>query len=444
MTSFHVLISRNIISSPLLDALLADGATRVVLLVPVEKQLFFLSEFLRPGLIIHPVAFASTRFEAALRYLALAATDTHSLAIKRKTELGGRGALLVRLIGNRRWAQALIRQVSRWLAPREPFGAIVRAYRPDAVFATDVQQDADARLIEAARDAGVPTIGMVRSWDNLTAKGLVRTIPDTLVVNNELVAEEAARYHGIPRGALQVIGIPHYDRYGGAPPHARADFAARLGLRPDERFVLYAPTGDRYLGQNDLDGFVIRLLADALPAGWRIVVRLPPSDSMRIAADLPPAALVHRPGRQLGTGKGFKHNELTLEDDEVLRDSLAFAEVVVGGPSTILIDAAVYDTPAIAIAFDPTPNRPYYESIRRYYDYDHFASLRAAGGIRFAESPEELRKWIGRYCSDPELDRAGRARIVTQEAWRLDGGASARLAKILGARSRLAVMNKNE
>lgn len=404
---------------------------RVVLLVPQEKQIFFTAEFLRPGVVIQWVSLRQTRREALLRYLSLAALDTRTLSIKRKTELGGRGKWLSRIIGNRRWARAFIRWLDRLMAPREPFAALIREYRPDLVFATDVGHEADIRLIHASRVARVPVLGMVRSWDNLTSKGVIRAVPDILCVNNEIVRREAAELHGILESRIRVVGIPHYDRYP-KPAHPREEFCRSIGLDPAKRFILYAPTGDRYLAKNRVDQDAIQSIASAMPQDYQLLVRMPPSDSTKLDAAMPANVVVHRPGVQLSPQSGvFKTNELTREDDDLLRDTLFYCELVVAGPSTIVVDAAVFDKPIILVGFDGNANPPYYESIRRYWDYDHFQPILKSGGVKLVRSGMDLEEWLKKYLADPALDRAGRAEIATEQGFRLDGQSSRRLAEVV-------------
>ena len=435
ITSFHVLISRNILGSPLLDLLLASGDTEIVILVPEEKREFFAVHFGRPGVTVVGVPSVHTRRDVWLRYLALAASDTATIRIKRSTELAGRGRWLARIIGSGAFWRRLIRVSAPWIVPRGRFAPLFDRYRPALVFATDVQGELDIRLMVEARGRGIPVIGMVRSWDNLTAKGLVSIVPDILAVNNAIVRDEAVQLHGIPKERIRIVGIPHYDRYISGAAHPREAFAKEVGLRPDERFVLYAPTGDRYLGENALDSYIIRQLAGFLPPGYRLLVRMPPSDSVRLdPGTLPAQVVIHRPGQDLsGGGRRFKSNELSPEDDELLRDTLAYAELVVAGPSTILIDAAAFDKPVVAIAFDDQPGRPYHESIRRYYDYDHFQPVIASGGVRLVRSQGEFGEWVTKYLAEPALDREGRGRIVAEQCWRFDGQSSRRLHEIIAS-----------
>ena len=50
----------------------------------------------------------------------------------------------------------------------------------------------EADYIHAARSMGIPTIGYVNSWDNLTSKGTIHVLPDQLIVWNEPALTDAS------------------------------------------------------------------------------------------------------------------------------------------------------------------------------------------------------------------------------------------------------------
>lgn len=435
ITSFHPIVSRNILASPVLDLLLGGGGVRVVILYPDGriKRKFFNGEFSREGVVLEGISRGITRREACMKYVALAAIDTCSLAIKRVTEMGGRGAWLARAIANRAPFRRCIRWLDARVTPAGGFGALCERYTPAVVFATDVQNEYDVRLLHEAERRGIATVGMVRSWDNLAAKGLIRCIPDVLVVNNDIVAREARALHGVPEERIRVVGIPHYDRYLGEPPHPRGEFMRRFHLDPARRYVLYAPTGDRYLKENALDREIIELSARLLPPTHQLLVRLPFSDDVSLGTlpRLPNVVVMQPGGKYLGDDDFSKNNELTREDDEWLRDMLFHSDLVVAGPSTMCIDGVLYGKPVILVGFDGHRKLPYYRSVRRYYDYDHWQPLLAARGVRLAGNPDEFAEYLTLYLRDPHRDAEGRKRIVREQCGELDGRASERLTEVL-------------
>src|SRR5262249_38671888 len=93
---------------------------------------------------------------------------------------------------------------SRRLGAGIPAGSRITAYlrerRPDVVLVSPLIELASPLLdyLKAARALGIRTGICVASWDNLTSKGLLRSVPDRVFVWNETQRREAIELHGIP------------------------------------------------------------------------------------------------------------------------------------------------------------------------------------------------------------------------------------------------------
>ena len=72
--------------------------------------------------------------------------------------------------------------------PRE-YDGLMQSHRPALVVSGDPLRPGDANLIKAARQHGIPSLGSVRSWDNILKH--LRTRPDLLTVWNATNAREA-------------------------------------------------------------------------------------------------------------------------------------------------------------------------------------------------------------------------------------------------------------
>ncbi len=449
ITSFHVLISRNILSTDAFQGLARDPEIRIVLFVPRKKLEYFSRAFGRPNVIVEGVDTKLRKPDLILRKLSLAALTSRTVWIKHRAEFAAtlrRGRYLVklgleRLLAGRSFARWALRVLDRFLAPHSSFDAYLERYRPSLVFSTDIQNEFDLALARGSCHHGIPVVGMVRSWDNLTAKGVLRLIPDVLAVNTEIVKAEAMRFNAVPAAKIRVVGIPHYDGYESAPPTPRENFFRSIGLDPQKRLVLVAPIGDRYICEfrkncrNDADRYILETLIAApargeLPQDLQLLVRLPPADVVNLDGFRPPSNMViEQPG--VGDPAGhIKEQELSPEDDRHLRDSLTHADLVITGPSTMAIDAALFDKPIVIPNFEPV-ERPYFASLSRFYDYDHFRPIIESGGARVARSPDELVTAVRAYLKDPGADRARRKRIVEEQVWRTDGKSSERLLQVL-------------
>lgn len=430
ITSFHPLLSRNILGTPILDKLLAREDIRIVLVVPEPKKLFFYKEFDQPRVFIAGVSRNLTGRDGFFRYLTLALLKTTALDIKRRTELRGQGLWLSRLLGGNQIAQRFARWLDQRLMNQAFYADLFESYSPDLVFAADIQNEYDVRLVHEAKARGIPVVGMVRSWDNLAAKGLIRAWPDLLLANNDIVKADAVRLNRFPEEKVLVVGVPHYDCYLSEKRSGREDFFRRIGGDPQKRLILYVPTGDRYISSgHQLDRDVIRMITANLPPDAQLLVRLPPMDEVNLDG-LPASNLVYfdRPHTRYFD---IRNTELDRDADRHLADTLYHADLLIAGPSTMAVDAALFDKPIILIGFDGYANRPYYESILRYYDYEHWQPVFRSRGVRLARSLEELKKWISVYLNNPTLDAGYRRKMVEEQSFKLDGQSSQRVVEAL-------------
>src|SRR3989344_6094135 len=358
--SFHTIISRNILSTPILRDLLSS-AVRVVILVSKKQEAFFREEFGNSGAIIEALDLSIGFRDIFLRYLSLSALLTASLNLKRKTEMKGSGNYLILLtpLSLRQW---LVRFLSKTFAPSEPFIELFLKYDPTLIFGTDVANDLEVRLLAHAKRRGVPTVSMVRSWDNLTSKGYIRIVPDELLVWNDLIKKEAIKLHHVPEEKIAVVGIPHYDAYLKSPSLSGRGLRQKLGIPDNKKFITFAPAGDRYLDKNTVDRDIVFLLEKYIPIELDILVRLPFSDTVSLLEKEKFSSRVHiyRPGTDF---KVIKNTELSKEEEEILIATLKYSELIVVGPSTFVIDAALFDKPIIVVGFDGLEERPYLKGI---------------------------------------------------------------------------------
>jgi CDP-glycerol glycerophosphotransferase (TagB/SpsB family) len=105
--------------------------------------------------------------------------------------------------------------------------------------------------------------------------------------------------------------------------------------------------------------------------------------------------------------------------------------VIITFASTLAIDAIVFNKPVIFIGFDGKPDCEYWESLRRFYDFDHQRSLLDADGIKLANSLNELIEYVKSYIHNSDLDKEEREKIINDRCWKLDGKSSERLAYVL-------------
>jgi hypothetical protein len=108
---------------------------------------------------------------------------------------------------------------------------------------------------------------------------------------------------------------------------------------------------------------------------------------------------------------------------------LYHSDVVIYTATTLGIDSSVFDKPQIIINFDGYKNKPYEQSVKRYYNEDHMKKMIACGGVSMAGSPQELVAEINRYLEDSTYRAEGREKMRKQQIYFMDGKSNERLAQ---------------
>jgi hypothetical protein len=319
------------------------------------------------------------------------------------------------------------------LHPDRVYTALFRRVRPDLLLSTNVLDPQEAPVIRQARARGVPVVGQVLSWDNLSSKGVVPAPLDRYLVWNEWMGDEVRRLYGEPADRIRVTGVAQFDDYH--EPEGlleREAFLGSLGLEADRVLLVYAASTARLAPREP------RMVAAILGALRRIGlerfhlrVRLHPNDDgarwKRFAGD-PDASF-----ETAGT-RGEHGWRPTRADMWHFVNLVKHAAVVINVASTTSIDAAALDTPVVNIAFDgDEPEKDWLRSVRRYYSFEHYRRIVDSGGIRVTEDPDACAREIAAYVRDPARDAEGRERIVLENCHRLDGRSAERIVEAIAA-----------
>jgi hypothetical protein len=269
-----------------------------------------------------------------------------------------------------------------------------------------------------ARRRGVPILGMLRSWDNPTQR-ILRVWPDKLLVGSKKLYEETLYYYDFPESRLEIVGHPHYDRYLSGPSMERAEYLKKFKLDPTRKLIFFAPGGIKIIKHDDIDQYVAEILG---ALGMNLLVRLQLGEDIPlIDFKMPPHMAFDKPGVRFTRSE----SELTAEDEQNLIDGLYHADVVVTGPTSICLDAALIDKPVIAANCYPTV-RNEFEKVWGY-PLSHIRTLLLTGGVKYVESKEELVRAVYSYIKDPAIDRKGREHIRSLWFTHADGKSNDRL-----------------
>jgi hypothetical protein len=455
----HGFQARDLLRTDVFRILHAAGV-RLVIVTPNYRDEYFVREFSGPGVFLEPLDMSVSTLEtsmAAFRRYVLASFKLNStlnalnerfhrsqspkyVTVRALNAVFGRLPLLRRLY----------MKLEAALFPGRRYDPLFRQYGPDLVVTgTPGSIPADAHLLRCARRFGVRSACVVLSWDNLTSKGHMAAVPDELIVWNHIMRREAEELHGYPRARVHVAGVSHFDVYA-RPPRARSreQFCRSAGLDPS-RAVLTFGTVTPWLFPHNAE--IAEILARANADGRfcrpaQILVRLHPQ--------VMSAGTLHSENidRFRAIAAEFPHVHLDLpavrsdslmwdvsdSDMHHLADLLRYSDVCLNAGSTLSIDSAIVDTPIVNIGFDGHSVVPAAQSVARIYEFTHYATLVRTGGVRIARNADEMVHLINGYLADRSRDRAGRARIVEEQCFRIDGKSGQRVGALLASMMGLA------
>jgi hypothetical protein len=139
-----------------------------------------------------------------------------------------------------------IHRVLRFLEGGIPRARAVEGFissqSPDVLLITPLVDIGSPQLdhLAAANRLGVRTVLPVASWDHLSSKSLLRSVPERVILWNDKQRTEAIEMHGVPADRIVVTGAQCYDQwFDRTPAVGYQAFCDRVGLRSDRPYVLY-------------------------------------------------------------------------------------------------------------------------------------------------------------------------------------------------------------
>jgi hypothetical protein len=415
-----------------------------VLLVPINKKNEYEKEFGGKNVIVEGFPnyhqSVAEKLTALLARNALKTGTTTMNQMRQFVDGGGRGGLLLkRFLWHVFGDSSILRQIVRIFELQYPPTAEIRRlfnlYRPSLIFSTiTIHAEMDVPILREAKRRRIPTVGMLRGWDNFTTHGFLRIVPDKMLLQNQYLKEMGIKHQGLKEDMMEVVGFPQNDWYFRKDlVEPRAKFLARLGVDSKKRIILYGAMGDYLFPMEGeiAESFEELVESGKIPRDLIMIFRAHPAfpsplEKMKnLRYVIPDRKAIYREA-----GK-FQDWEMGEQEMAYLINSIVHSEMVITSGSTMALDAVALGKPAISVAFEKTP-MPYWLSSRRFrHHYTHYQDMMATGGVRQADSPEDLAYAIKEYLEDPSRDELGRRNLREKFLEPYDGHSGERIAKIL-------------
>lgn len=313
-------------------------------------------------------------------------------------------------------SEPALARLMRWLQACEaaipvsrPIRAFLESHRPDAVIVSPLVDAASEQVdvVRAAQAAGIPVVGAIASWDNLTNKGLLRVVPDLVTVWNEQQRAEAVEFHGVPGDRVAVTGAQLFDRwFDRQPSQSREAFGAMVGLQDSRPYLLFVGSSV-FIARSEFEVPFVRRWLEALRSSEHPVLRDLPVlvrphpfnvDAWATAdfSDLGPVAIWPRE-RYTPADESSRHSFF---------DSLHYSAALVGLNTSAMIEGAILGKPVLSLV---TP-----EFAGTQEGTLHFRYLLPENGgfLRVAHSLAEHQEQLAAALDRPDVVREQTERFV--------------------------------
>ena len=321
------------------------------------------------------------------------------------------------------------RKIISYLYRSKRYERIMKEYNIDAVFvpSTDVQED--MVLMNVAKKMGIPVACFAHSWDNLPSRGSLVAEPDIILVWNNIMREQAQKLHNIPKEKIRVVGIPQYDTYKyKIPLLSKKEFKQNRNIEQYEKVITYTCSAERVFPDEDV--FLSRLIKQTQQQVFGnavLIIRLHPSERAEQYMKLfhgQKDVIIDIPD---GSFAAEYVSSISQNGIEKFVNLMKHSDVVINLASTVAIDAAVFDTPVVNVAYNINLHSNAWNYAAKWYDSTHYSNVVKTGGIKIARSEEELIRYVQDYLHDPSRDKKGRQRLVKEQCYQIDGKVAERI-----------------
>lgn len=435
------LVCRNFIRCGVLASVLKDEEVRVVLCLPRNVTDDFCRELEHPRLVMEKIPpirhgkFRAFIFTPFLRNLLF--TPTRRILMRYGSgKLKRASAFSYGLMWLFYWPLSRIpwlKTATEWLEmhvfPDDVVSPFFEKYHPDLVVVLSLLSKEDVAFMKQAKFRGIPTLAMPKGWDTLD-RFHFEIKPDFLALQNDCMVRYARTYHRYPPDRLRVVGFPFFDLYAREDCQwSREETCRVLGLDPSRPYLVYGSEGVWSRDEMPVVETLVRWNRENTFGPCSLVIR----PYFGFIKTHPFNKFSHEPNVVIDA----RHRLRTFFPDgwdPAWEEMVCFvnlvrhASAIICVRSTLTLDAAMVDRPAINVAYQAYVDDRGVDSTERFYDVEFYQDVLRTGGVAYTRNEEELAASIRDALAHPEYHAEGRAQLRAELCHVIDGSAVERFA----------------
>ncbi len=318
---------------------------------------------------------------------------------------------------------------------------LFQKYSPDLVLVTALCGFKHNELFaREAKKYGVPVCCVVLSWDNTSGMGMPGYIPDYVIAWTENMKRELIELNDIDQKKIFVGGVAHFDSYYKKNTTLTKDQLFRqLGLDTNKRTIFYATKSPkRFPWGPELLADLAKAIRDGhIYSDTQILVRIHPlhyrstnakiifqdilDEYDKVAAEYH-SVILNKP---LTVSQKMDF-DLSDSESKLVSSILKHSDLMLNMFSTMVIEAAIFDLPAVNICIRERCKVDFgksHQDIMVDYYQSHNQRVIQTGGVKTVFTMEELYSTVNEYLDSPTSNETGRKKIVINEAGPFPGNA---------------------
>lgn len=270
--------------------------------------------------------------------------------------------------------------------------------QPAMIFCTNQRPVNAIAPLTAAQDLGIPTATFIFSWDNLPKATMV-VETDYYFVWSEWMRKELLFYYPhIQDKQVLVSGTPQFEMHFNKSLHqSREAFCKENGLEVTKKYICFSgddittsPHDPEYLEDT---AQTVREL-NAINNEWGILFRRCPVDFSKrfdkvLAAYTEEITEIAPKWKKMGAA--WNTVLPTLEDNELLANTVRHSELVINVGSSMVFDAVCHNKACAYIQYNPKREH-LKKDIYKLYNYIHFQSMPSTAPVLWIENPNKLKE----------------------------------------------------
>ncbi|WP_020531596.1 hypothetical protein [Flexithrix dorotheae] len=284
--------------------------------------------------------------------------------------------------------------------------------KPDFIFCTHQRIPEGMPIMLAAQDLGIQSSTAIFSWDNLPKARLpFRT--DMYFVWSDYMRKELRYYYPeVKDEQIFVTGTPQFDFYKKSELIvSREEFAKKYKLNKDKSWVLFS--GDDKT-TSPYDSHYLNDVAEALSmdSSIELLFRQVPVETVeRYKKVLNKFLYIKHIPPRWNNGSFWTMNFPKFEDVKLLVNLAYHCNTVINIGSTMALDFAVFNRPALYINYDFPFAKNW--SVKTIYNFQHFETLKGIDAVGWINKKSDILNCVQQSIKFPNT--VGSERLIWLE-----------------------------